>query len=122
MGGMRSDATGEWREGAISRHACRLAFESFFNGDLSDAQFIYHHLPAGSDLTDQQVEVLFEQEAPCLLLPKLLDYFPRSRWTGAFGVIQQMALLGNCNNLLSDILKVWLSTEGAAAPPVFASL
>jgi hypothetical protein len=104
---------------SVTAHIRRKSHTSLFNGDLRDEIWIWHHVGVDCTSTDEELKDMFEESAPLVLLPNMVDYFPRHRWTGAADVMRSLALFANTNNLLVQSVRAWLGSDGAAAQVQF---
>jgi hypothetical protein len=102
------------KKGIISVVEQRHHYERLFNGNIADTQHIYHHTSPGTSVA--QVRKLFKQLLRKSLFPRLLQYFPRHRWTGSLPVMQTCMLLGCTHGLLQKVLPMWVKTITGAVP------
>ena len=108
--------SGSWRSRSMSRHLVRSRYDRYFNGNIQDSDFVWHFAAPGG-LNDEALKVEFCREAPSILLPRLLDHFPRHRWTGAHEVVCEVALFSATHNLLAESVSIWCSTLGTEVHP-----
>ena len=101
-----------FRAGIISAYKQRSSWESFFNGDIRDKEFVYHYVDEGGP-SDASIRERFREEAPTILLPRLMDVFPRHRWTCAHDVVRAALLLAATHDLLAQALPIWAKSLGA---------
>jgi hypothetical protein len=109
-GHMVSDEGG-WIDGAVRRECCRIQYEACFNGDIRDGKHIWHHVEENGP-TDDEIKTMMYESAPLALAPALLPHFPRHRWTGSRQVFCSVTLFANTHNLLSQVLTLWVGSDG----------
>jgi hypothetical protein len=103
------------RPGIIAVSAQRVFYEQLFNMDISDVDNVWHYAPDG--VSEDDVRKLFKRNLKKALLPRMLPFFPRHRWTGAFSVMQFTMLLACTHGILQAVVPQWSSPGSKRQKP-----
>jgi hypothetical protein len=101
------EQSGDFKPSGESRLVQRYRYDSLFQDDLSDGDYIWVYSSTGA--TDEDIKQLYKAEAPAALgVNSLLQHFPRHRWTGAKEIFQAVLLLAGTHKLLLRCGCKWL--------------